>query len=315
MQEQPPLSPFQENLVLSVFPSGAQIISAQYFRDKGVPCPMKVQVALSDGGKTTVVLRITRPEAPPSAEGPGVTLETELLPLLAECGLPVPRVLAGPVFDPNQPMLDAMTVLSLLPGENLLTLGEKASPQERQVLEPILISAVSQIQSVTQVIIDMPLAATFPCDPLQRIWQMATANETWWRHEPQLAETVQEITPRVQQVETPLAFSNMDFHPSNFLSDGRRLTGLVDFVTGCFEDPLYGIAEYPAFSLTWLPYDGLSIAERYADEHGFTKSELYVRIAVAIVLQLSYRMRPNSEAPVQIKQALLSLLQKAMYQL
>ena len=71
----------------------------------------------------------------------------------------------------------------------------------------------------------------------------------------------------------PLAFSSGDCNPGNFLSDGARLTGIVDFALACFEDPHIGFAKYRmSIATSYRPLDTthnrkleLSVAAREED--------------------------------------------------
>ena len=108
-----PLSVFQEALILSVCPPGTHIVSAHFHRLVRLPGPIWVHVALPHGDEQKLILRMDQ-------RIHGVAREAAVLPVLARLGLPVPRILAGPVIDPTQPTMGAMTVLNVLPGQDLL---------------------------------------------------------------------------------------------------------------------------------------------------------------------------------------------------
>ena len=83
-----PLSPFQEQLILSVCPAGSRIRSARFHRTVRLPGPIWVSVALPDGNERLLILRLDQRVG-------GVERETAILPVLARLGLPVPKVLVG----------------------------------------------------------------------------------------------------------------------------------------------------------------------------------------------------------------------------
>ncbi len=111
---QHPLSPFQEALILSACPPGSYILSARFHRTVRLPGPIWVNVALPSGDEQMLILRMDQRIG-------GVEREAMILPVLAQHGLPVPTILAGPTVDPSRPAWGAMTVLNVLPGQDLLT--------------------------------------------------------------------------------------------------------------------------------------------------------------------------------------------------
>ena len=122
-----PLSTFQEGLVLSTCPGGARVVEATPVREKWLPCPIRVQLALPTGETRPLILRL-------DCHRGGVAREAVVLPVLARLGLAVPALLAGPVCDPDRPSSGAMTVLSVLPGEDLGSLTWRgAMPVERSI--------------------------------------------------------------------------------------------------------------------------------------------------------------------------------------
>ena len=271
------LSAFQRNLVLSVCPPGARVVGAEFVREWLHPCPVRVRVILPHGGESTLILRLDRAIH-------GVERETKLLPLLGQLGLPVPTVLAGPVRDPTQPQLGAMSVLTLLPGEDLITWGYRASLQERKALEPYVLAAIVQLQQLATSLSQYAVAAELPHRTLQEEFQSVADRDSPWYDGPAFAEAVERLIPLVERVQTPLVFSNGDYNPANFLFDGQKLTGFVDFAWACFEDPLFGIARYMTYD--WLPYDAVALTGRYAATHNFSTSDLDLRVAVACLWRL-----------------------------
>ena len=81
------LSDVQARAVLSIKPRGARITRAAYFDNYNLPCPIKVDVQLPDGGLESVVVRTTRHGS--------VELEALLLEALMKIDFPAPEVLAA----------------------------------------------------------------------------------------------------------------------------------------------------------------------------------------------------------------------------
>ncbi|MGI8912637.1 MAG: hypothetical protein ACR2JY_02410 [Chloroflexota bacterium] len=93
-----PLSPFQEALLLSPFPSGMRIQGGHMFRPEYPPSPVRVELALPGGEQQAVVHRLSRN---PAAVAP----EARLFQALAGLGLPVPAAI-----DAELPLAGATTV-------------------------------------------------------------------------------------------------------------------------------------------------------------------------------------------------------------
>src|SRR5262245_53021477 len=128
-----PLSPFQEAVVLSAFPAGARVVDARATPRHYKPdsFPVRVRVAAGDGERT-VMLRMD------SGRG-GIEREAAVLPALLSLGLPVPEVLAGPVVDPEHPGGGAMTVITVVPGDDLQTLSDGADAGSLTRLSELLL--------------------------------------------------------------------------------------------------------------------------------------------------------------------------------
>lgn len=94
----------------------------------------------------------------------------------------------------------------------------------------------------------------------------------------------EQLEVMLESTEAPLVFSNGDLNPSNFLSDGRRLTGIVDFGGSCWEDPLFGFAM--CARVRWQAFDGEDLARRWAVRRGFTPVALEIRMALACMRRL-----------------------------
>jgi hypothetical protein len=65
----------------------------------------------------------------------------------------------------------------------------------------------------------------------------------------EVARAVDLIRPYLAQVSEPLVFTNGDYQPANFLTDGENVTGFLDFEYGCFRDYLFGFVKYVIYDL------------------------------------------------------------------
>src|SRR5579872_4133166 len=150
-----PLSTFQEALILSVCPDGTHIVSAHFHRTVRLPGPIWVQVALPEGDEQKLILRMDQ-------RIDGVEREAAILPILARLGLPVPTILAGPVVDPTQPTMGAMTILNILPGQDLLVWSWDAPPPSLELAMRLVLEGVQRLHELTEPLSREPIVAQLP---------------------------------------------------------------------------------------------------------------------------------------------------------
>lgn len=263
------LTPFQEALVLSLFPPGAAIVSALAMQ-KMAPCPIRVKVMTPQKVEKEIVLRIARSRG-------GVPREALVFPKLAQLGLPVPTVLAGPVSDPEDVRAVSMTLNSLLPGRTLQDWSSDGGHGLELALEQT-VEAVLRLHRLTDRLLQDEIAPLLPHKALSSELMRLVQSGNAWVQEPVFAATIRRLQPIAEAVDTPLVFSNGDYQPANFLSDGTRLTGFVDFEKACFEDPLIALARYPVYDLNPLYHAG--VVARFLKTSGFTQSDFAPRLAL-----------------------------------
>ena len=275
------LSAFQQRLVLSACPRGASLLTAHPVREGPRICPLWVDVALPGGAPHRLLLRIDRSEH-------GVALEARLLPILARAGLPVAEVLAGPGVDPDAPALGAQAVYSVLPGHNMLHLIYQASAEGKRALSGLLLDAIDAMQAATepvrQRLIDAGLGGLLPTRGLAYEFEAAAASDAV-DQDPALGDAAVLLAPLVRAVRTPLVFWNGDFNPANFLSDGERITGYVDFAHAAWHDPHYGLARYTIYP--WIHLDRPALFAEYCRRHHLAERDFALRSAVHCLWMLA----------------------------
>jgi hypothetical protein len=264
-----PLSGFQEAFVLSHFPAGTRITFTGYLQEM-VPCPIQVRLALPSGDETQVVLRIARNRG-------GVEWEALLFPVLAQCGLPVPLVLAGPVSNPTDVPAGSMSLHSLLPGRTLQAWSEY-SQVGLELAKELVVEAITRLHQLTDRLLQEEVGRLLPHKTLASELRGLLNSGHPWMQEPVARTAVSRLVPIVEEVTTPLVFSNGDYQPANFLAEHGQLTGFVDFEKACFEDPLYTLARYPVYNLNPLYQAG--IVERFLKEHGFSEADMASRMVL-----------------------------------
>jgi len=149
-----PLSPFQEELILSACPPGSRIVEARFAREDRLPCPVRVHVASPGGEEQQLILRMDQ-------HIDGVAIDAALLPVLARLALPVPTVLAGPSYDPAGPSLGALSVLSVLPGQDLLSWAwDGAAAADLVTATRLVLDSVERLHHLTESLSRDPVAFT-----------------------------------------------------------------------------------------------------------------------------------------------------------
>ena len=308
-----PLTPFQEAFVLSVCPKGTRIVRARLHRTVQLPCPIRVDLTLPDGGAYQLILRMNYILG-------GVEKEVAILPLLAQAGLPVPAVLAGPVIDPAQPEAGAMTILNVLPGQDFLGWGLTATPEQIQWAIGLILQGIELMHSATEFLQRTPAAQQLlrrtPSSELRAI----LAKGGPWFSEPAFKQAIEALESAVSTIETPLAFSSGDYNQGNFLFEGERLTGIIDISSPCFEDPYISMAMYWIYC--WNPYDQAGIVERYLERQQLSFADFAPRLALRCLrtLQENLPVRGGEdvrdewgfETLAEYRQRVLGLLKRAM---
>lgn len=308
-----PLSEFQEALILSVCPDSSHIVSARFHRLVRLPGPMWVRVALPDGNEQMLILRMDQ-------RIHGVEREAAVLPVLAQLGLPVPTVLAGPVIDPTQPTMGMMTVLNVLPGQDLLVWSWDAPPDAVALAMRLVLEGVQRLHELTEPMNQEPLAAQLPRHTLRSELQDIIVRGGPWLNETVFTQAIERLQPIVANIHTPLVFSSADYNQGNFLFDGEKLTGFIDFTGACFEDPHVGMAKY--WTCSWYPLDRAGIVEHYLEQVHLSFTEFAPRLAlrclstlqreIAVIGGEDLLVEDEFESHADYRKRILDLLERAM---
>lgn len=271
--------------MLSVCPRGARIVAARSSKERRAElAPIRVRLELTGGAQHTVYLRLDRTPH-------GVEREARLLPLLRRLELPVAEVLVGPVVDPEMPDLGAMAVYSVLPGKNLLEWSWSTSltsqPEATHALADQLLDGIERLRALGPAVASDRVGAALPRGSLT--WEIdyalkdasLTFPDDPWQGQPHLRETMNLLRPLLERAEhetPPCSFWNGDFNPANFLSDGTKLTGIVDFAWASWHDPHYGLARFTIYD--WVRFDRPRLFQRYREHHALSARDFALRSAV-----------------------------------
>jgi aminoglycoside phosphotransferase (APT) family kinase protein len=278
------ITPFLQQFVLSPFEPGATIAAVQAFGRR--TRPFRVQIRRPSGEVTPVVVRT-------SLQWAGVVTEARLLPTLRELGLPVPQLLAGPAYDPQQTGPAAITsLLGLLPGQSLLEIG-LASPAGLEQSGNLVIEAVSRLHSVTEPLLHTRIGQALRRRDLLTELQLITEARGQWAEQAVFLDAVRRLAPALADIRVPLVFSNGDYQPENFLGEDGSVSGILDFEAACLEDPHYGFAIYPIYDI--YPLYKAGFVEQYLRHAGLSAREFAPRLALRCLWTLQHRIEPDNE--------------------
>jgi hypothetical protein len=262
-----------QTLVLAAYSPGATIVDTQSYRPGYRPYPMRVTVTTVAGTSAECVLKLGSPIE-------RVTHEARVLVALAELGLPVPVVLAGPIVLPHTTPPAASMVLSVLPGAPLPWLGLTDLATANQTCQFVL-DGVLHLQHLTPAISAHAIASHLPRRTLASEFDALLARgEPWLKVEP-FANAVALLRTIIPTLATPLVFSNGDYNPLNFLHTDGRLTGWIDCENACFEDPLIGFAKFVVWAYDdfgWGTGQKVGLVERYLYRQNASRAQFRPRL-------------------------------------
>ena len=81
-----------------------------------------------------------------------------------------------------------------------------------------------------------------------------------------------------------------DFQPGNFMTDGEKITGYLDFESAAFRDVLHGLAKYRTHDLH--PLNKAGAVNFYLDAHGITGASFAIRLAIWCLRTLCKEVPP-----------------------
>jgi aminoglycoside phosphotransferase len=215
--------------------------------------------------------------------------EARVIGALAEFGVPVPTVLAGPANITDESGMYAAIVLNELPGQSLPWLGT-TSLAEADFTCRLLIQGVNTFHQLTEQMSQHNVATILPHTTLPGELSSIVERGGEWLDVDIFARAIAYLRRSLDDIQVPLAFSNGDYNPLNFLHDGTKLTGFIDFEHACFEDPHAGFAKFITLSVDafgWGTGMKAGLVERYLYSQGVSRREFIPRLILLGVTQLS----------------------------
>ena len=295
------LTQFQQQLILSVCPKGSRIICATYFRDEYLPCPIRVVVDTLFQEKRTLVLRLVRhPDA-------NLEKEARLFKTLAGLNLPVPNVLVEPQEGDDR----RVAVYSFCPGQNLQQLSEESTEGLKLAVQ-LVIEAITRLAEITKSVKNQIEPSLLPNITLSSQLERIVNSGGEWLEETVFQCAVERLQPIVESITDPLVFTNGDYQPANFLTDGKKVTGFLDFEYAAFQDFLFGFVKYPIYDL--YPLSRTNLITDLQKEKGVSPHEFAIRQALGCLFTLQ-REIPKTGGNERYRSHVLNLLQESFTQI
>jgi len=294
------LTTTERETLLAISPDFHSIVKAEYFDNYDLPCPVRVTIETKGGVPVDVVLRRTR-------HG-DVEKEIRVFRALEDFGLPVPKVLAKPF--PNESG-ESEAVYSLLPGENLQKLSMH-SEEGLQEAKELLVQAVTKLMDATPFIEKHEVASLMPRLTLSKELELLNDESNPWLREKPYRSAIDYLRGVIGQIDTPLTISNGDYQPGNFLAQGGKITGYLDFESASFQDPIMGFVKYPIYDL--LPLSRTDVVETFLHRKGFSKEDFRIRLALGClkILKREIPVAGGDQETQEYRSRVLSLLQESI---
>ena len=276
-----------------------EFLCSNYFDNYDLPAPVRIQIGRPDGAVEEVVLRKTRHGS--------VKKEAMAFAILHDFGLPVPSVILQPrIVDDREIMLT-----SVLEGINLQKLS-MSSNEGLERAKNLLMQAIDQLIDVSDPIKAHPKAKGIETKTLKDELEVIETHDSGWVRNGIFSHAYEQISRIAADMKDQKFAFFGDLQPGNFLSDGVRITGFLDFENAAFGDILLGLAKYKTHDLH--PLNKAGVVEEYLARHHIQDSVFAVRVAIWCLRTLD-REAPagvGNEKPRGYRKHLLTLLDNAM---
>jgi hypothetical protein len=152
------------------------------------------------------------------------------------------------------------------------------SPEGVDTAGRLVMEGITRLHALTEAVRHEPIGRRLPQITLLTELQMIVERGGPWLGVPLFRQAIQQLIPILGAIRTPLVFTNGDYQPANFLTDGHGVVGFVDFEMARFEDPHYGVAKYRVYDMA--PLHEAGFVERYLSACGLSEVDFAPRLAV-----------------------------------
>lgn len=298
---------FIQSFMLSVLPSGSQIIETQSYRPDYLLYPIRVSIRTQQGDLQYYVIK-------KGNKRELIEHEAHVLRALIELGIPVPTVLGELSEMPEETGNCSLMVLSELPGRPLPWLGI-TTLAEAELTCNLLIAGVTRLHQLTDKVLKHEVAAKLPQYTLASEFEEIVQNaEDWFQHD-LFARAIEQLNDILTHLEVQLVFSNGDYNPLNFLYDGEALTGFVDFEGACFEDPYIGFAKFLIWSKDeygWGAGKKAGLVERYLYAQDVPRHEFAPRLVLRCLRHLLQEVSIDNIKDAPAREHLLQIVAEGL---
>lgn len=287
----------------AVAPS-ARVTAVASYRPGYRTYPARLVLEMATGAQTACVLKV-------SARHDRVAHEARVLRALTELAFPVPAVLAGPLTIAHEDASVTALVLSEASGRPLPWLG-LTDLASADLTCRLLHEGIAALHGLTARIGAHPVAATLPAVTLEAELQAIIARGGPCFALPWFTDAVDLLGVALPTAATPLAFSNGDYNPLNFLHSGRTLTNWLDFEAARFEDPYIGLAKFFLWAddaYGWGAGAKAGLVERYLFAQDVAPAAFLLRLVLRGLSLI------QSADPGHPSQYLLSVVEEALARL
>ena len=226
---------------------------------------MRVTVQSPGRGSSTCVVKV--------GSRSQIQSEADALRLLAPPGIAIPRVVLDPLALTDGK--SSFVVLAVVPGRALPWCGTTALA-DADLACRLAIKAIETLHGLTDQVSDLDRYSTLPrhtlIEELARVKESAGA----WKEEPLVRRALDMSARVIPTVPSKLVFSNGDYNPLNFLHQGEKVVGYVDFEHACFENPYVGLAKFIIWSTDefgWGTGQRTGLVERFLFRRGVSRNE------------------------------------------
>ena len=285
------LSAWRRDWLLSHYPTGSTIGGVEIVgHDWEAPpdSPVRVDICLPGGSSESVVLKMS-----PRREG--IRTEAALLPILESLGLPVPKIVAGPVADPDLADRGLVLATTVPIGQSALAWAVDGGIKAIDHACEVVMEAIERVRELTASIEASPVGALLErcslADELVRVTEIGGP----WMGDSTFASAVQRLEPIVRAIDVPLVFSDSGIGPNARVDEQGNLIGFETFAWARIEDPHYQISKYWTYDC-W-PIRRAGFVERYLLRQGLSMREFAPRLGVRalVTLQREISVRGGNE--------------------